>query len=364
MKGITHFLFGIAMATFFSIALDAAVTQKALIILLGGIFGVLPDTLDFRFQRYIQKHTYEVEPDPHTLNAQNVADTIAYSINQAYETGKPVLVKLHTQKINQEFWRRYNLIIDPVNKTVTVKIGGWVTWADTPDFPGTVSEPEPVYTAHFYPDVEYNYDQETKVTILSGPDYEFVRDENKVRVDFIPFHRKWTHSFTFAFLFGVIGFILYGFSSLGFAAFGIIVVGFAGHVLVDQLGMLGGNLFFPLTKKRTPGLCLCRSADAIPNFSTNYFSLMLILWNLDAFNLTSKLKMPLIDMFGLQTSSFAIRYIVGLTNYVLVYIVIPLVIVYFFYYILYKRKVAQPTINVAHERTIETLKETEELIEN
>lgn len=60
MKGLTHFLVGIAVATCFGTAMRASMAEASFILILGGMFGILSDTLDFRFARYIEKHDYEV----------------------------------------------------------------------------------------------------------------------------------------------------------------------------------------------------------------------------------------------------------------------------------------------------------------
>jgi hypothetical protein len=61
-------------------------------------------------------------------------------------------------------------------------------------------------------------------------------------------------------------------------------LGFLGHVLGDQLGFMGSNLFYPFTRRRTKGLKLIHSGDGMPNFLTVWTALMLILFNLDRFS--------------------------------------------------------------------------------
>ncbi len=61
---------------------------------------------------------------------------------------------------------------------------------------------------------------------------------------------------------------------------GVVAAGaFAIHVLEDQLGFMGSNLFAPFTKRRARGLCWMRSGDALPNFGTVWFCCLLIFWN-------------------------------------------------------------------------------------
>jgi hypothetical protein len=55
-------------------------------------------------------------------------------------------------------------------------------------------------------------------------------------------------------------------------------------VLEDQLGYLGRNLLWPLTKVRSTGMKLIHAGDAIPNFFTVGTCCMLIIFNLDRFS--------------------------------------------------------------------------------
>jgi hypothetical protein len=51
MKGISHFITGVAIATFFPEVVQAG-GVGSLLPMLGGIGGILPDTIDFKFARY------------------------------------------------------------------------------------------------------------------------------------------------------------------------------------------------------------------------------------------------------------------------------------------------------------------------
>lgn len=52
MKGIAHFITGVAIATLFPEVVGRA-AEGSLLPVLGGIAGLLPDTLDFKFVRYL-----------------------------------------------------------------------------------------------------------------------------------------------------------------------------------------------------------------------------------------------------------------------------------------------------------------------
>ncbi|RME31132.1 MAG: hypothetical protein D6793_12545, partial [Thermoflexia bacterium] len=69
----------------------------------------------------------------------------------------------------------------------------------------------------------------------------------------------------------------------------VIALGFAGHILEDQLGFMGSNLFYPFTKGRMPGLRLLRSGDATPNFLTVWLASAIMVFNLDRFSASPRL---------------------------------------------------------------------------
>ena len=54
MKGIAHFITGVAIATMFPEVVEQA-AGGSLLPVLGGIAGILPDTIDFRFTRYLYR---------------------------------------------------------------------------------------------------------------------------------------------------------------------------------------------------------------------------------------------------------------------------------------------------------------------
>ena len=59
MKGFTHFMSGIAVASCFPQAVHMASQEQSFILCLGGIFGILPDTLDFKLARYFHRSDFE-----------------------------------------------------------------------------------------------------------------------------------------------------------------------------------------------------------------------------------------------------------------------------------------------------------------
>ncbi len=295
MKGIAHFLTGVALATFFpEVVREAA--NGSLLPVLGGVAGILPDTLDFKFARYFERYDLEIDPGPEP-DPRRIAEELVGAMRTAYETGRPQNVMLHTIRLGPDLWRQYMVRFDPAQGEVAVRIGPLVNTGQVP-LPG--SEPEGMKEARVKIGVPmvHTYDAENRVDIFSGPSFKFVRKEDRLHVHFLDWHRRWSHSLTLA-------------AALGLAAAGIFALaewltrgvpsrtplwaglvaglGVAGHVLEDQLGLMGSNLFYPFTRERIPGLALLRSGDAIPNFLTVWLSVAMILFNLDRFSASPRL---------------------------------------------------------------------------
>jgi len=295
MKGIAHFITGVAIATFLPEVVQQA-AEGSLLPVLGGIAGILPDTLDFKFARYFERYDLEIDPGTEP-DARRIAEGIAGAMRKAYETGEPQSVMLHTIRLGADLWRQYVVRFDPARNEVAVRIGPVVNTGQVP-FPG--SEPEGAEEVRVRVGVPmvHTYDAENRIDIFSGPSFKFVRKGDRLHVHFLDWHRRWSHSLTLAVVLalGVAGaFALVEWltreavSRTPLWAGLVTGLGFAGHVLEDQLGFMGSNLFYPFTQERVIGLQLLRSGDAIPNFLTVWLSVALILFNLDRFSAVPRL---------------------------------------------------------------------------
>jgi len=274
MKGISHFLAGVAAATFVPGVVESA-AQGSYLIVLGGFFGLLPDTLDFKFARYFEHHV-NIDPDPGNLDPQVIAHAVAAEIDRAAETGKPVRVQLHNIPLGPNRWRQYRIRFDSERSEVVVTIGPIVNSALAPlDESG-----QRVARVKTKAKIDYTYDGEMTADIWNGPSFAFVPKAHVVEVQFLPWHRAWSHSFTLAALLGLLTGLLFGSVQAGLVAF----LGMSAHIVEDQLGYLGSNLFWPITKDRSAGARLLHSGDAIPNFLAVWTALVLILFNLDRFS--------------------------------------------------------------------------------
>ncbi|MBN1953565.1 MAG: metal-dependent hydrolase [Anaerolineae bacterium] len=295
MKGITHFISGVAIATFFPEVVQGAAAGSVLP-MLGGIAGILPDTLDFKFARYFEKYDLEIDPGSEP-EARDIAERVVGAMRKAYETDDPQNVMLHTVRLGGDLWRQYVIRFDPAENEIAVRIGPVVNTGQVP-FPG--SEPEGAEEVRLKVGVPmvHTYDAENKIDIFSGPSFKFERRGDQLHVHFLDWHRRWSHSLTLAAALGLgaagtaalVELLAQGGLSRLPLWMGLVVgLGFAGHVLEDQLGFMGSNLFFPFSKRRAIGLQLLRSGDAIPNFLTVWTAVALIVFNLDRFSAAPRL---------------------------------------------------------------------------
>lgn len=298
VKGIAHFVTGVTLATFFPEVVRQA-AEGSLLPVLGGIAGILPDTLDFKFARYFERYDLEIDPGPEP-DARAIAERLVGAMRTAYETGKPQSVMLHTIRLGADLWRQYVVRFDPAHNEVAVRIGPVVNTGQVP-FPG--SEPETAEEVRVKVGVPmvHTYDAENRVDIFSGPSFRFVRKGDRLHVHFLDWHRRWSHSLTLATvlalgvagIFALVEWLTRGAISRTPLWAGVVTgLGFAGHILEDQLGFMGSNLFYPFTRERFIGLQLLRSGDAIPNFLTVWLSVAMILFNLDRFSASPRLDPP------------------------------------------------------------------------
>lgn len=288
MKGIVHFLSGIAVATFFPDAVNAAAAQSSFVLVLGGIAGLLPDTLDFRLSRFLERPDVVIDPSPANPDPEAIASRVAEAIDRAASTKQRVVIQLRTMRLGPDLWRQYFLRFEAENRTVVVKLGPVVNTSQM-----TVPEGESDAETRGHGDAATQtearasvnapmcpqYENETQIDIFSGPSFALEWRKGRVEIDFIPWHRRWSHSFTLAATLGVFAGVLFGPT-----AGAITACGYAVHILEDQLGYLGSNLFFPFTRRRVPGLKLLHSGDAVPNFFAVWTMLAIILFNLDRFS--------------------------------------------------------------------------------
>ena len=275
MKGIAHFISGVTVASFCPWAVEAAVNGNPVFFILGAVAGILPDTADFKFIRFFYPYRRYAAPHPDTLHPQPVADAVAAAISAA-AGGTPERLQLSTVPAGCGDWRQYRFRIDAATGEVRAQTGPVVSTGQVPQ-PGTFPAHRPVAVATFSATVRLNYEPVYTVDIFEGPGFLFERNQaGEVEIEFLPWHRSGSHSL-------LIGALLAGLATLWTWKAGLVVFGaYAAHIVEDQLGCMGSNLFYPVTKKRTKGFCFMHSGDALPNFTVVWLCGVLIFWNLYA----------------------------------------------------------------------------------
>lgn len=313
MKGFTHFISAAAVASTVPGAAEFAVENTSFIIVLGGVFGLLPDTLDFKLNKLI--HNYDEIYEPEQMpNPTDVANAVARNIEKAWNEKRTVNLHLQTIKVGADLWREYNIWFEQDTREIVVRVGPVVTTGKVPQA-GTEPEENSEGRAKVNCDFIQNYQARTSVSIFSGPSFGFVPRENHIEVQFIPWHRGWSHSLTVSLFFGLIA---WGIAALyyqnwlypGWMYCACITLGGWTHVIEDQFGHMGSNLLYPFTKNRASGFKTMHAGDALPNFLVVWLSVALLFWNMYR---------------ALPPSPFADIHISGI-KYLVIIVIIPTVL--------------------------------------
>jgi hypothetical protein len=292
MKGLTHFISGLAAVSFIPQVVQRSAaartmtdnSESSFLFALAGLFAILPDTLDFKLGRFLEKADVEATPDKDHPDAQYLADQLGKTMDQAWNEKREYRIQFNTLRYSNDRWRRYEIKFDTTDQSVSVIMGDIVTTSQVP-FPGTApADSRGTYklqSARLLP----GSTRDTTVDIMSGPMYGFRPQDNHITVDFLPWHRTWSHSYTIGAALSLIPFLtalLSGWKA-PWLYFVVAFLGFATHITEDLTGHIGGSLIWPFIKQRSPGLCLFHAANPDANFVTDFIALALILFNLDRF---------------------------------------------------------------------------------
>jgi membrane-bound metal-dependent hydrolase YbcI (DUF457 family) len=285
MKGITHFMTGVAVSSFFGRAVEMAEFQKSWILVLGGVYGIMADTLDFKFYSFFSRDDYAIDPDPLEPDASKIATDIGRAIEQAWDENRMVKIKCHTIRLGADLWRQYVVKFDAETNEVVVVINPIVTTSQIP-FLGTEPKKHRVGRYRLRVPIVETHGRPTVVDIMNGPQIGFRKIGESVLVEFIPFHRTWTHSF-------FIGLVAAGVAALvaSLAAgwdigwyYGLVAAAaYWSHLICDLTGYMGASFFWPFWKKRTAGLKWWKANNADSNFIFNYACLVVTIFNLNRF---------------------------------------------------------------------------------
>jgi membrane-bound metal-dependent hydrolase YbcI (DUF457 family) len=274
MKGFTHFVTGIAVSSFFPWTIQAAQEGNPFYFLLGGTMALLPDTIDFRIIRYFYRHDIEISPDPIEPDLQTMANAIAQAIDQGAQ--KTVRLKLNTIRVDIDRWQKYRVRICPAQREVTVLTDRIIDTGGNPVACERDNKIAKTATAHFQATVSLGYLADFPVEMFDGPHLQMRPDQSgNVAIDFIPWHRKYTHSICVSFLLACL------LTMLGqWKAACVFFTAHASHTLLDQIGYMGSNVTWPIRNRRHPGLKLQHAASAFWNMAVVWIAIALTYGNL------------------------------------------------------------------------------------
>ncbi len=273
MKGFTHFVGGLAITSFFPAALAAAEAGIPWYFTLGGAAALLPDTIDFKFMRFLYRHDREITPETYNPDPAPIAEALAAAVDEAAICGKTVSVKLNTVPLSVDVWHRYDVLFDPSQRKIIVSMGPKVSASQTP-----VSGNTPTATAAATTKTEAypSYLAQITVDILDGPVLAMTpQADGRVRVDFLPWHRRGSHSLLTALMLGALTALAWNPT-----AGAVVFAAHASHILGDQLGFMGSGLWHPFSRRRTNGLRWLHSMDPLANTIMVWTGLLLVFWNL------------------------------------------------------------------------------------
>jgi hypothetical protein len=317
MKGLTHFISGVAAATFIpqvvrmsiSSRMDVEGAASSLILVLAGMYGILPDTMDVKFGQFFENPDFIVDPDPLNPDPQNMAEAFAAAVEKAGETGEEVRIQFYPTQLSANTWRQYCIIFE--EDRVCIQLNEIVSTSQIP-FLGTAPEGKRVGTSNLKykmkprtddidwlnkfvrwsrqkikgPDKQSTLVKPSTVDILSSTMFGLkMEKDGLIYFNWLPWHRTWSHSYVLGALLTLPVFLITYVLGLPFWwLYGLVAfIGFATHITEDMTGHIGGSLLWPLLRPRTEGLEIVKASNPATNFSVIYTAFILAIWNLDRF---------------------------------------------------------------------------------
>ncbi|HPQ40265.1 MAG TPA: metal-dependent hydrolase [bacterium] len=292
MKGLTHFISGIAAASFIPAVvhrsaaarsgIDAA--ESSFLLALAGVYAIMPDTLDFKLGRFFETADVDVFPEPGNVDAQSMASALGKIMDETWTENTPKRIQFHTLQLSADRWQQYRINFDTEANAVEVVVGDIVTTSQVA-FPGTAPADAVGRYELQHAKLLPGSARGSKVDIMSGPMYGFRKSKtgDYLEVSFLPWHRTWSHSYVLG---ALLALPLWGLAALlgwhhpwmyPLVAF----IGFATHITEDLTGHMGGSLIWPLWKERCRGFCLFHASNPDANFVTDWLAVSVLIWNLD-----------------------------------------------------------------------------------
>lgn len=321
MKGLTHFISGVAAATFIPKVCRMAISSRfdvegaisSFIIVFAGMYGIMPDTLDFKFGQFFELPDFIVDPDPKNPDPKKMAETFSEAVKKAVETKKEVRIQFFPTQLGANKWRQYCIVFE--ESKVHIQFNEVVSTSQIP-FPGTEPKSNRIGTADLVNPLKTRTDdidwlnklvryvrqkikgpdrppgavKPSTIDILSSTMFGLrLEKDGKVYFNWLPWHRTWSHSYVFGAMLTIPIFIItYLMGLADWWLYGVVAfIGIATHITEDMTGHIGGSLLWPIMKERTEGLELFKASDPRTNFSVIFTAFIITIWNLDRF--TTKL---------------------------------------------------------------------------
>ena len=274
MKGITHYTLGLAVASCFPEAVHQAACGHPWPMLTGGLFGLLPDLLDFKIVRFLSPRHVQIIPDPLEPDMPMVAEGLALAVREARRRRSSLVVQLHPMRVAEDEWQPYEVHFEAAGAIETRLLPRCA--ADGRPTGEPPKGPRASGRARLDVPLVIGYQARLRIEQLEGPTLRLTPlDDRRVRVDFLPWHRGWSHSLGLAVGAALLAALLGGLWIGAIALLAIVT-----HVASDQLGYLGASLLWPFRRRRYPGLQRFHAQDSLGNASALWLALLVMLWNL------------------------------------------------------------------------------------
>ncbi|MDA3798626.1 MAG: metal-dependent hydrolase [Kiritimatiellae bacterium] len=260
MKGITHFFSGIAVASCFPYAIESAIAGKPMCFIVAGFMSLIPDTIDFKLLCFLKHVDYRIAPEHKEFNPQQIADDLARAINNSHAMNKSQIVRLCSIRTSPDNWFEYSVTFKGCE--IIVHEGNDEKKSDKV---GTAKTGVPFHCS---------YNSTVTASIFTGPTITIIPKEGHTLIDFLDWHRSFTHSFTFGLVLSlIISIFNIQVGIIGFCAY-------SSHILIDQLGHMGSSILWPFKKQKIVGGALCYSTSTFANMFITLTAILITFANI------------------------------------------------------------------------------------
>jgi membrane-bound metal-dependent hydrolase YbcI (DUF457 family) len=268
MKGITHFCAGIAVASCFPYAIETASSGNPICFIIAGIMAAVPDTIDFKFLCFVKFVDYRIIPEYENFDPDFIAEKVAEAAHQCHLTNKKKRIRLCSVRTSAEDWFEYSISFR----------GNEIIVKENSD-----KKSPKKGTAKCLLPFHCSYDATTTATIFVGPTITLTPEEGYTQVDFIDWHRGFSHSFAMAIVLSVLISIFIN-TTVGIIA----LAAYGSHILLDQFGHMGSAILWPFKKTKISGCSLCHSSSRFANIFTVAVSTLIVFANIFYFQYPSQ----------------------------------------------------------------------------